>query len=161
MKFILLKKIKLKFFNMEHIAIMKKSWGLIPKILTGQKKIESRWYKIKYAPWGRIKSGEFIYFKNSGEPITIKTEVDKIIQFSNLTPEKVKEILYKYGQADGLDIDKIPKFFKMFKNKKYCILIFLKNAQKIDSFEIDKSGFGNMSAWISIKNINKIIKKKN
>jgi len=28
--------------NMEHIAIMKKSWELTDKILNGQKKIESR-----------------------------------------------------------------------------------------------------------------------
>lgn len=30
---------------MEHVAIMRKSWGLTDKILSGQKKIESRWYK--------------------------------------------------------------------------------------------------------------------
>lgn len=135
---------------------MKKSWGLTQKILTGQKKIESRWYKVKYAPWDRIKSNEVVYFKDSGEPITIRTEVDKVIQFSDLTHEKVKEILYKYGQADGLGIDKIPEFFEMFKNKKYCILIFLKNPQRIEPFEVDKSGFGAMSAWISLDNVNSI-----
>ncbi|NCN42324.1 ASCH domain-containing protein, partial [bacterium] len=116
---------------MEHVAIMRKSWGLTQKILSGQKKIESRWYKVKYSPWDRIKSGEIVYFKDSGKPVTIKTEVEKVIQFSDLTPEKVKEILYQYGQADGLGIDKIPEFFEMFKNKKYCMLIFLKNPLKI------------------------------
>lgn len=141
---------------MEHVAIMRKSWGLTQKILSGQKKIESRWYKVKFSPWDKIKSGEFVYFKDSGEPVTIKTEVEKVIQFSDLTPEKVKEILYQYGQADGLGIDKIPEFFAMFKNKKYCMLIFLKNPQKIEPFEIDKSGFGAMSAWISVNDINRI-----
>ncbi|MEE9525222.1 MAG: hypothetical protein V3V78_01285 [Candidatus Woesearchaeota archaeon] len=143
---------------MEHIAIMKKSWGLTKKILSSQKKIESRWYKVKYAPWDRIKIGETVYFKDSGEPITIKTKVAKVIQFSDLNPKKVKEILYKYGQADGLGIDKIPEFFKLFKDKKYCMLIFLKNPQKIKSFDIDKTGFGAMSAWISVDDINKIKK---
>jgi hypothetical protein len=141
---------------MEHVAIMKKSWGLTQKILSGQKKTESRWYKIKYTPWDRIKSGEVVYFKDSGKPVTIKTEVDKAIQFSDLTPEKVKEILYQYGQADGLGINKIPEFFEMFKDKKYCMLIFLKNPQKIQPFEIDKSGFGAMSAWISVDDVNRI-----
>ncbi len=141
---------------MEHVAIMRKSWGLTQKIISGQKKIESRWYKVKYAPWNRIKSDEVVYFKDSGEPVTIKAEVEKVIHFSDLTPEKVKEILCQYGQADGLGIDKIPKFFEMFKDKKYCMLIFLKNPQKIEPFEIDKSGFGAMSAWISIEDVNKI-----
>ena len=141
---------------MEHIAIMKKSWGLTQKILTGQKKIESRWYKVKYAPWDKIKSGEVVYFKDSGEPVTVKTEVDKVIQFSDLIPEKVREILYQYGQADGLGIDNIPEFFEIFKDKKYCMLIFLKNPQRIVPFEINKTGFGAMSAWISVNNVNKI-----
>jgi len=141
---------------MEHIAILKKSWKLSQKILSGQKKIESRWYKIKCAPWDRIKSGEVIYFKDSGGPVNFKAEVDKVIQFSDLTPAKVKEILYQYGQADGLSLDKIPEFFERVKNKKYCILIFLKNPQKIEPFDINKSGFGIMSAWISVDKISRI-----
>ncbi|MDO8555294.1 MAG: ASCH domain-containing protein [bacterium] len=141
---------------MDHIAIMRKSWGLTRKILTGQKKIESRWYKVKYSPWDKIQSGETVYFKNSGEPVAIKAEVEKVIQFSNLTPEKVREILYRYGSADGLDAEKIPDFFEMFKDKKYCILIFLKNPRKVKPFEIDKSGFGAMSAWIAVNDISTI-----
>ena len=135
---------------------MKKSWGLTQKILTGQKKIESRWYKVKYAPWNRIKPGEIVYFKDSGNPITIKAEVEKVIQFSDLNPNKVKEILCQYSQSDGLDAHKIPYFFELFKNKKYCMLIFLKNPKKIKPFDIDKSGFGAMSAWISVDDVNKI-----
>lgn len=142
--------------NMEHVAIMRKSWMLLPKILTGEKKIESRWYKSRYQPWDRIKEGETVYFKDSGGPVSIKTEVDKVLQFSNLTSEKVKEILNKYGKIDGLGIDDIPKFFEMFKDKKYCILVFLKNPQRIKTFDINKSGFGSMCSWISIEDVNKI-----
>ena len=38
------------------------------------------------------------------------------------------------------------------------MLIFLKNPQKIEPFEIDKKGFGMMSAWICVNNID-ILKK--
>ncbi|MCX6814625.1 MAG: hypothetical protein NTY20_03185 [Candidatus Aenigmarchaeota archaeon] len=141
---------------MEHIAIMRKSWGLTRKILTGQKKIESRWYKARYPPWGRIKAGETIYFKDSGEPVTIKAEVGKVMQFSGLNPRKVKEILGKYGKDDGIEIQRIPQFRDMFMDKKYCMLIFLKNPRKIEPFEIDKKGFGAMSAWICTEDINTI-----
>ena len=142
--------------DMEHIAIMRKSWGLTQKILGGQKKIESRWYSVKYMPWNSIKEGEVVYFKDSGEPVRIKTEVSKVIQFADLTPNRVKEILDEYGDEDGLEKEKIPDFFERFKNKKYCMLIFLKNPQKIEPFEIDKTGFGMMSAWLSVGNIDKI-----
>lgn len=143
---------------MEHLAIMRKSWGLTQKILSGQKKIESRWYSVKYKPWNKIREGETVYFKDSGEPVKLKAEVGKVVQFTDLTSERVKEILDKYGNDDGLEKEKIPEFFERFKNKKYCMLIFLKNPQKIEPFEIDKTGFGAMSAWIIVNNINNIKK---
>ncbi len=135
---------------------MKKSWGLTQKILSGQKRIESRWYNSKHSPWGKIGKGDIVYFKNSGEPVSIKTKVKKVVSFSGLTPKKVKEILNKYGKDDGIEKSKIQEFFKLFKNKKYCLLIFLKNPRKIRPFEINKTRFGMMSAWLCVKNINKI-----
>ena len=138
---------------MDHLAIMRKSWGLTDKILDGRKKIESRWYSVKYRPWNAIKKGEKVYFKDSGCPVTIKAEVDKVLQFADLTPKRVKEILGVYGFDDGIEEERIPNFFKKFKNKKYCILIFLKNSVEIRQFEVDKTGFGAMAAWITVDDI--------
>jgi len=140
----------------DHVAIMKKSYGLVPKILSGNKKIESRWYKKRSAPWGKIKDGDIVYFKNSGEPVSVKTEVKKIISFSDLNSEKVKNILDRYGKNDGIGKDKIQEFFKLFKNKKYCLLIFLKNPKPIKPFEINKTGFGIMSAWLTVEKIGRV-----
>jgi len=141
---------------MEHLAIMRKSWKLTDKILNGSKTIESRWYKLKYKPWNSIRSGENVYFKDSGEPVTIKTEVEKVIQFANLTPQKVVQILKTYGSEDGIEENRIPEFYERFKDKKYCILIFLRDPQRIKPFEINKKGFGMMSAWITMKKIDDI-----
>lgn len=135
---------------------MRKSWGLSQKILNGRKKIESRWYAVKCRPWNSIKEGDTVYFKDSGGPVRIKAEVNKVMQFADLTPNRVKEILDEYGEDNGLEKDKIPEFFKRFKDKKYCILIFLKNPQEVEPFKIDKSGLGTMSAWITIGSISKI-----
>lgn len=144
-----------------HIAIMRKSWGLTEKILSGEKKIESRWYKNKSRPWGQIGPGETIYFKNTGEPITVKAIVDKVLQFDNLTQEQVREILEKYVKDDGLGIDPIDfeKYYQMFKDKNYCLIIFLKNPEKVKPFKIDKTGFGAMAAWITVDDLNKIRRK--
>ena len=144
---------------MEHVAVMRKSWGLTEKILTGQKKIESRWYNVKYQPWGRINTGDVVYFKDSGSPVRIKAEVEKVIQFDNLNPDKVREILQRYGADDGVEQDRIDEFFDRFKDKQYCLLIFLKNPTQVPPFEIDKTGFGTMSAWITVNTVNAI--KKN
>lgn len=144
---------------MHHVAIMRKSWGLLPKILTGEKTIESRWYKNRYSPWDRIKKGDVIYFKDSGAPATVKAEVLNVVQYSGLTPIKVKRILNKYGIKDGLGINEIDKYYQMFKDKKYCLLVFLKNPRKVKPFNINKSGFGNMAAWITVNDISQIKSK--
>jgi ASC-1-like (ASCH) protein len=190
---------------------MRKSWQLLPKILSGKKKIESRWYMNKSAPWGKIKKGEKIYFKNSGELITVSTRVKKVLSFENLTPKKVKDILNEYSEDDGIEKkDEAPLanasdifsarfvgaksacrrhslwrrtaeaknsshssaslrsqfsakadkkyFYERFKNKKYCLLIFLETPKKIKPFEVDKKGFGLMAAWICVNSIEQIKK---
>lgn len=141
-----------------HIAIMKKSWGLTQKILSSEKTIESRWYLNRCKPWNDINPSDIVYFKDSGEPVKIQAEVEKVLQFENLTPEKVREILNQYAKADGLGTSKedTDPYFEMFKNKKYCLLIFLINPKTIEPFEINKSGFGTMAAWITVNDLNKI-----
>jgi ASC-1-like (ASCH) protein len=141
---------------MDHLAIMKKSWKLTAKVLSGKKKIESRWYKTKYPPWNLINPGDAVYFKDSGQPVTIKAEVEKILQFSNLTPKKVKKILDMYGKDDGIEERDKKKFLEIFKDSKYCILVFLRNPRNIEPFHINKNGFGIMAAWISLDDINQI-----
>ena len=144
---------------MDHVAIMKKSWGLTRKILSGKKKIESRWYLNKCVPWDKIKAGEEVYFKDSGEPVSVVATVSRVLQFDNLTPPRVEEILKTYGEDDGIEKGEISAFYERFKDKKYCLLIFLKNPQKVAPFEIDKKGFGAMAAWICTEDVNQIKKQ--
>ena len=138
---------------------MKKSWGLTEKILSGQKTIESRWYANRSVPWDKIAAGDTVYFKNSGELVTIKATVGKVLQFSELTPKIVQELLYKYGHDDGLEQSEIPRFFQIFKDKKYSILIFLKDVSSVAPFEINKRGFGAMAAWISVDRVSTLKKR--
>ncbi len=143
---------------MDHVAIMKKSWGLIPKILKGEKTVESRWYKSRYAPWDKINPGDVVYFKDSGEPVSLRAKVVRVLQFDNLTAKKIEQILSEYGEADLGTTHIMPKIRKYVLGKSYCILVFFDNVKKVEPFNIDKVGFGAMSAWITIDDINKIKK---
>jgi len=141
---------------MDHVAIMKKSWGLLPKILSGDKKIESRWYLNKSAPWGRVKRGDRVYFKNSGEPVTVRSEVEKVKSFEGLNPSMVRRILGEYGHDDGIKSKDMVSYYQLFKDKRYCLLVFLKNPQKIIPFNINKKGFGSMAAWLTVDRVDKL-----
>lgn len=147
---------------MEHVAIMKKSWHLLEKILSGEKKAESRWYQTKHVPWNKVKPGDSLWFKNSCEPIAVRAKVTKVLQFSGLNPKKSSAILKKYGKSDlGVDsLENLPvDLANYFSNKKYCLIIFFDQIRKVKPFEIDKTGFGAMSAWITIDDISSIIRK--
>lgn len=141
---------------MDHVAVMKKSWDLTERILTGEKTVESRWYKSKYSPWNKIKPGDTVYFKDSGKPVSIRADVIEVLQFDNLTTKKTEQILSEYGKTDLGTSHIMPEIKKYVANKKYCILVFFNNVKKIKPFNIDKTGFGNMSAWISVDNINQL-----
>lgn len=144
--------------KMDHVAIMKKSWGLIPKILDGTKTAESRWYKNKTIPWNRIRSGDNLYFKNSGEPVTIKAQITKAIQYEIANNKEALKILKKHAKKDLGIKDVPPEILKYIKDKKYAIIIFFDQVEEINPFNINKTGFGAMAAWITINSINEVKK---
>ena len=139
---------------MHHVAIMKKSWGLIPKIISGEKKIESRWYQARRTPWDRVQVGDIIYFKNSGESIIARATVSKVLQFELKNSIDAKKIVKKFGKDICLVERNISKWGRL---PRYSILMWLKNPQKIKiPFYINKRGFGASSAWITTPHIRNI-----
>ena len=139
---------------MQHVAILSKKGNLLRKIIDGKKTVESRWYRFKRVPWGSISKGDVVFFKESGNPVSVKAEVDDVIFYSDLDDAKIRWILEEYGCNLGVDIS----YFENVRGKRYCILIFLKDVARIRPFEIDKSGFGVMSAWICVDDVSEIRK---
>ena len=136
---------------MDHIAIMKKSWGLIPKILSGEKKIESRWHQTKRAPWNRVTKDETVYFKNAGEGIIAQATISEVMQYEIHTPKDLKDILDKYAKDTCLTKTNPKEWGRL---PRYCILLRLTCPKKISKpFHITKKGFGIGAAWICIEDI--------
>lgn len=139
---------------MDHVAIMNRSWKLIPKILSGEKTIESRWYKIRRAPWDKIKKGDTIFFKNAGEPIIAQAIVGGVMQFEIKSLANIDGIIQKYGKEICL-VNKNPRTWGAL--PKYCILIRLRDPKAVARpFHINKKGFGAGVAWLTLDDISKI-----
>lgn len=144
---------------MDHLAIMNKNWRLIPKIVAGEKTIESRWYKARVAPWNRIQAGERVFFKDAGEPVTAAAEVAEVKQFEVLTGAETERLVREYGGSPGICFrSSLDEAVKWAKGRRYVILIFLKNARWVEPFSIDKTGFGNACAWLTVGNITEVRK---
>ncbi len=139
---------------MEHVAFLSNKLRLLDKIVNGSKTIESRWYVTKKAPFGVIAVNDVIYFKETGEKVSVKALVSDLKFFYDLDYEKIKNIIFEYGSRIGVGLDYADRII----DKKMCALIFLKDVEKIEPFEIDKKGFGNMCAWISVDDIDNIKK---
>lgn len=137
---------------MEHVAILSKSRKLLLKIIEGKKTIESRWYKFKKTPYNNINPDDIVYFKESGEPVTVKSKVEKVLFFEDLNSEKIKKVIEEYGGGICISI----AYAEKLKDKNFCALIFLKDVEKIKPFNINKKGYGVMAAWITLNSVNKI-----
>ena len=140
---------------MEHLAILSKQSRLLAKILSGEKIIESRWYKSKKTPYENIVVNEIIYFKESGEPVTARAKVAKVLFFDRLTESKIKNLLGKYGSSLGVS----GSYLENVKDTNFCTLMFLEKAERIEPFQINKKGYGMMAAWITVDRIEKISRK--
>jgi len=138
---------------MDHLAILKdEQW--LEWILTGKKTVESRWSKFKRPPYGNITKDDVVYFKVSGKLVTAKATVAKVLFFCQLDSAQIKGILAKYGEQICIT----SHWAAELAGKKYCTLVFLKDAQRVNPFSVDKTGYGSMTAWISIANITAIKK---
>jgi ASC-1-like (ASCH) protein len=139
---------------MEHLAILAKKRKLLSKIISGEKTIESRWYKFKKTPYQNISQNDIIYFKESGDLINIKAKVSKVLFFDRLDEEKIKDILKKYGDQIGVSMS----YSKELIGKKFCTLVFIDDVQSVEPFNINKEGYGLMAAWITLNKIDSIKK---
>lgn len=148
---------------MDHVAILRKARiskgdDLLGDILAGTKTIESRWYVNKIAPWNTVHSGDTLYLKESGCPITAKANVTYVLQYENLDEATVDEIILKYGKqiAPYTSYEDFKAWVGTQKTKKYCILVFLDKVSKVVPFEINKKGFGISAAWLVVGDINRV-----
>jgi len=137
---------------MDHLAILSKENDFLGKILSGTKTIESRWYKNRKPPFKAIAPSDTVYFKEAGAPVTAKAAVNRVMFFEDLDRKKIAGIISDYGPRIGIDESYAAKVI----GKRYCTLIFLSDVKNIAPFQIDKKGYGNMAAWITVENIDRI-----
>ena len=77
-----------------HLAILAPGW--IEPILHGSKTIESRFTKVRCAPYGKVNTGDLIYMKESGGPVKGQFRVAEVETFDNLTDDIVDQIYDKH-----------------------------------------------------------------
>lgn len=129
---------------MEHLAIMKK--GYIEKILSGEKKIESRFSMNRATPYHKISAGDQVYMQEVGKEVTAVFEVVDVLFFDHLSEEKVEMLRARYGKDICADED----FWERKKSAQYATLIYIKEPRRIAPFKVCKH---DRSAFKTVENV--------
>lgn len=136
---------KQKRESVAHLVILKREY--INEILSGDKSIESRFMKRKGIPFGKISRGDKLFFKISAGPVCASGEVEKVKCVKNLTSEKIKQIRKQYGNLIG----GTKEYWKTIEEKRFCVLIWLKNTRPIAEKKINKR---DRRAWVILSKSN-------
>lgn len=127
-----------------HLAILYKDY--LNLIMEGKKTIEARLSKVKCPPYESVSIGDKIFLKETGGPIKGEVIVRDVKYYSNLTPERLVEIINKYKK--GLMIN--DNFLTAKIGSKYLTLIFLSEVKKyMKKIPFNKK---DRRAWVLLSN---------
>ena len=108
----------------KHLAILKQPY--LDYILSGKKTIESRFSKVRCAPFGIIKAGDVVLLKESGGRVKGEFEVAKVSFFENISFFDLCQIRkYENEICSYLEED----FWISRSSARYITLLWIKNAK--------------------------------
>jgi hypothetical protein len=93
----------------------------LSRVLSGEKTIESRFLRIRTAPYGRVAAADRLLLKRAGGPIVASARVARVAEFDGLTPQCVADLIARY--AAGLCLD--DGFGSQVQYCRYAVLLWL------------------------------------
>lgn len=112
----------------KHLAILNQPY--LNLILNGTKTIESRFSRVRCAPYGVIEKGDIVLLKKNGGPVLGEFTVSKIETFSNLSISEMEGIEKKHGKEIATYIDN--DFWGRRQGCKYATLMWVSNVIQYD-----------------------------
>ncbi len=122
-----------------HLVVLKKP--NLDAILTGRKRIESRFTKTKRYTSGRVLPGDKLFLKLSSGPVCATAIVAAVKNFENLTPKQIAEIKRQYNHYIlGSD-----EYWQSKSSCRFGFLVWLKDVESIEPIRICKKDW---RAWV-------------
>ncbi len=105
-----------------HLAILHKRY--LDAILAGRKTIESRLSRTRRAPFGCVRRGDAVYFKETGGPVRARARVSRVRSIAGLTPRAIAALRREHGRAIGAGAS----YWKSKRTSRYATLVWFENA---------------------------------
>jgi len=122
-----------------HLVILKKSY--LDAILSGRKRIESRFTRTKRYAFGRVLPGDKLFLKVSSGPVCATATVAAVKNFENLTPKQIFELKQRYNRY----IVGNKEYWRSKMNCRFGFLVWLKDVKLIEPVRIRKKDW---RAWV-------------
>jgi len=122
-----------------HLVILKKPY--LDAILSGKKKVESRFSKSRRNFLNSIKAGDLLFLKQSSGPVCATARIEKAKLFENLTAKKILEIKQQFNSLICGDED----FWQSALDCRFATLVKLTDVKRIEPVRINKKDW---RAWV-------------
>lgn len=129
-----------------HLAIF--TQPLLDLILLGKKTIDSRFSKIRCAPYRKVDAGDLVYLKESGGCVKGQFTVSKVETYMDLTPDLLQDIRRNYHRQIFPNTE-WQDFWEKWSVSKYATIIHIDNVITYQNpFPIQKK---DARAWVLLK----------
>ncbi len=118
----------MKTKNSKHLAIF--TGPFLDLVLEGKKTIESRFSKVRCAPYGVVKEGDIVLMKKPGGLVIGEFTVSRVETFNNLNETSLREMAEKYGKDLCADADK--DFWERRRDSRYATFLYVSKPIKYD-----------------------------
>lgn len=142
--------------KMDHVVYLDAKANELEKLFDESKTMIIRGATGRKLPYGRVNEGDILYFINNNSEGVVKAKaiVDSVFNSDKMSAEESTALVEKH--QDKLNLSESQ--FKKWAGKRYIVLIGLKKIEKIKSFAIDKSNYGNMDDWLPVEKIGSVKK---
>jgi ASC-1-like (ASCH) protein len=122
-----------------HLVILKKPY--LDAILSGRKRIESRFRRTRRSPFGKVRPGDKLFLKESAGLVCGMATVAAVKNFENLTPKRIIELKEQYNHPiKGGD-----EYWQSKADCKFGFLVWLRDVRAIKPVRIRKKDW---RAWV-------------
>jgi len=122
-----------------HLVILKKPY--LDAILSGRKRIESRFTRTRCSPFRQVQPGDKLFFKQSSGPVCGVATVTAVKNFENLTPKRIIQLKEQYNHH-------IKAGDEYWQSKADCVFGFLLWLQDVRAVQPVRIGKKDWRAWV-------------
>ena len=136
---------------MDHVVYLDAKAKEMEVLLSGKKTMIIRGATGRKMPYGRVSSGDVLYFINNNAEgvVKAKAKVKMVINSEKMSKEQSVALVEEYQDKLQLTASQ----FKRWAGKRYLVLIEVEKVEQLKPFPIDKSEYGNMDDWLPVEDI--------